>query len=99
VVRPGGSLYRDHTDYSASVGDSDANVAVSDWDLYHLSGGLSFRIRDNRFTLGVLWATGGKTRPLDQPLPPEDVSGIRLDRPVEIRYSKLTFLLGFEFGK
>ena len=88
-----------HTDYSASLGGSGANVAVSDWDLYHLSGGVSLRIRDNRFTLGVLWATGGKTRPLDQPIPPEDVPGFGLDRPVEIRYSKFTFLLGFEFGK
>jgi len=88
-----------HTDYSASVGGSDANVAVSDWDLYHLSGGVSLRIRDNRFTLGVLWATGSKTRPLEQPIPPEDVPQIGLGRPVEIRYSKFTFLLGFEFGK
>ena len=88
-----------HTDFSASVGGSDANVAVSDWDLYHLSGGASLRIGGNRFTLGVLWATGGKTRPLDQPIPPDDVPGIGLDRPVEIRYSKFTFLLGFEFGK
>ena len=88
-----------HTDFSASVGGSEANVAVSDWDLYHFSGGASFRIRDNRFTLGVLWARGGQTRPLDTPLPPEDVPGIGLDRPVEIRYSKITFLLGLEFGR
>ena len=49
-----------HTDFSASVGSARANVAVSDWDLYHLSGGLSFRIGDNRFTLGASWATGAE---------------------------------------
>ncbi len=75
------------------------NVAVSDWDLYHLSGGASFRMGDNRFTLGALWATGGKTRPVNSPVPPEEVPGVGLDRPVEIGYSKLTFLPGFEFGR
>lgn len=88
-----------HTDFSASVGDPDVNVAVSDWDLYHLSGGASFRMGDNRFTLGALWATGGKTRPVNSPVPPEEVPGVGLDRPVDIGYSKLTFLLGFEFGR
>jgi hypothetical protein len=88
-----------HTDFSASVGGT--NVAVSDWDLYHVSGGASFRIRDNRFTLGVLWAMGGKSRPLASPVPPEDVPvpDVGLDRAVDIRYSKITFLLGFEFGR
>ena len=58
-----------HTDFSASVGDPASNVAISDWDLYHFSGGVSFRVRDNRFTLGASWATGSKTRParLDHP--------------------------------
>jgi hypothetical protein len=66
VVSEDVSLYGAfHTDYSASVGDPSVNVAVSDWDLYHLSGGVSFRLRDNRFTLGASWATGRKTRALD----------------------------------
>jgi hypothetical protein len=38
-----------HTDFSASVGGT--NVTVSDWDLYLLGGGASFRIGGNRFTL------------------------------------------------
>ena len=51
-----------HTDYSASEGSARQNVAISDWDLYHFSGGLSFRFRDNRFTLGASWARGSTTR-------------------------------------
>jgi hypothetical protein len=87
-----------HTDFSASVGGSSSNVAISDWDLYHLSGGVSFRVHDNRFTLGASWATGGKTRPLDSPVPPQDLPPTGLDQDVAIRYSKITFLLGFVFG-
>jgi hypothetical protein len=41
----------------------------------------------------------GKERALEAPVPPEDVPGAGLDRPVDIRHSKITFLLGFEFGK
>jgi hypothetical protein len=87
-----------HTDFSASVGDASANVAISDWDLYHLSGGVSFRIGDNRFTLGGSWAFGGKTRTLDSPIPPASLPGSGIDSEFRIRYSRLTFLLGFVFG-
>jgi hypothetical protein len=88
-----------HTDFSASVGGAQANVAVSDWDIYHLSGGVSFRIQENRFTLGASWAVGGKERALDTPIPPASLPDAGLGAAVDIGYSKLTFLLGFVFGR
>jgi hypothetical protein len=87
-----------HTDFSASAGDIGENVGVSDWDLYHLRGGLSFRVRENRFTLGASWAWGGRDRPLESPVPPEDLPASGLGQNISIRYSKVTFLLGFVFG-
>jgi hypothetical protein len=87
-----------HTDFSASTGDVRENVAISDWDLYHFSGGMSFRFRDNRFTLGASWAVGSRKRPLQSPIPPEDVPVPALGQDVSIHYSKVTFLLGFVFG-
>ena len=87
-----------HTDFSAAVGAASENVSVSDWNLYHWSGGLSFRFRDNRFTLGASWARGSRSRPVDSPIPPQDLPNLGLDRNVEIRYSKITILLGFVFG-
>ena len=87
-----------HTDFSASEGSARQNVAISDWDLYHFSGGLSFRFRDNRFTLGASWARGSTTRPLDSPVPPDQLPQGHLDQDVAIHYSKITFLLGFVFG-
>lgn len=88
-----------HTDFSASVGGPAANVAASDMDLYHASGGVSFHIRGNRFTLGALWASGRKTRPVRSPIDPALVPGSALGSDVDVRYSKITFLLGFEFGR
>jgi hypothetical protein len=87
-----------HTDFSASAGDVRENVAISDWDLYHLSGGLSFRFRENRFTLGASWAWGSQDRPLESPVPPQDLPASGLGEDIAIRYSKVTVLLGFVFG-
>jgi hypothetical protein len=88
-----------HTDFSASVGSARSNVGVSDWDIYHVSGGVSFRMGDNRFTLGASWATGGTERALESAIPPEAVPGVPLGSEVNLGYSKLTFLLGFVFGR
>jgi hypothetical protein len=100
VFSPDVSVYGAfHTDFSASVGSARQNVAVSDWDIYHLSGGVSFRIHQNSFTVGASWARGGTERPLDTAVPPESVPGAGLERTVDIHYQKLTFLLGFVFGR
>ena len=100
VLNEGISFYGAfHTDFSASKGLPAESVALSDLSLYHFSGGASFKIQDTRFTLGALYAMGGKTRALASPIPPATVPGYNLDRPVDISYSKITLLLGFEFRK
>lgn len=86
------------TDFSASTGDPTVNVAISDWNLYHASAGVSFRIGDSRFTLGATGSVGSRTRPIATPLPPEDLPAAGLATPVDIRYRRLVFLLGFLFG-
>jgi hypothetical protein len=88
-----------HTDFSAAPHDLSRSVALSDWDLYHLSAGAAFGIGSNRFTLGTSWAFGRRERPVDSPLPPEDAPGVGLDTTLDIRYTKVVFLLGFLFGR
>ena len=82
------------TDFSAAVGDPNVNVAASTWNLYHLTTGTAFTIAGSRFTLGVSGAFGSDLRrfPPDTP-----VVG---DRPVsDLKYRRLTFVLGFVFGQ
>jgi hypothetical protein len=86
------------TDFSASTGDPTVNVALSDWNLYHVSAGLSFRIGDSQFTLGATGSFGSRTRPLATRLPPEDLPAAGLNADVGIRYRRVVFLLGFLFG-
>jgi hypothetical protein len=99
VLSGGVSVYGAfNTDSSAATGSPSENVTISDWDIYHVSGGLAFRFRDNRFTLGASWARGHKQRPLDSPIPPDALPGTGIGQDVAIRYSKVTILFGFVFG-
>ncbi len=88
-----------HTDFSAATEKTEESVAVSDLNLYHFSGGASFKIQGNRFTLGALLATGSKTRIPTSPLPPGSLPGYGLDREIDLHYTRITLLLGFEVGK
>jgi hypothetical protein len=86
------------TDFSASVGDPDVNVAVSDWNLYHLSAGVKFAFAGSRFTLGSTFSFGGKERALPLPIRPEELPGAGLDEQLDISYNRIVVLLGFLFG-
>ena len=50
-------------------------------------------------TLGALLATGSKTRAQTSPLPPGSLPGYGLEREIDLYYTKVTLLMGFEFGK
>ena len=86
-----------YTDFSASVGDPAVNVAVSNWNLYHVSAGMKFRVISNRFTLGATYSFGGKTRPLGAVIGEENVPGIGNDT-LDVSYKRVVVLLGFLFG-
>ncbi len=87
-----------HTDFSASVGDPDVNIAVSNWNLYHLSGGVKFAFAGSRFTLGATYSFGSEARPLPTTIPPEDLPGDGLEGDLDISYRRVVVLLGFLFG-
>jgi hypothetical protein len=86
------------TDFSASVGDPEINIAIADWNLYHLSAGVKFRFAGSRFTLGATYSFGGKERALPLPIAPEDLPGAGLDQELDISYRRVVVLLGFLFG-
>jgi hypothetical protein len=87
------------TDFSAAPHPSESSVSVSDWDLYHVGGGVSFRFGENRFTLGALWAFGSQPRTLQTPVPDDALPASALDETIDVEYSRVTFVLGFVFGQ
>jgi len=84
------------TDFSATSGDPRVDISVSNWNLYHLSGGVQFAFAGSRFTLGATYSFGGKARPLPSVVPLELVPGGASD--MDVRYRRLVVLLGFLFG-
>ena len=86
------------TDFSASVGDPDVNVAISNWNLYHLSAGVKFAVAGNRFTLGTTFSFGNKDRPLALGIPPDRLPDSGLGERLGVSYRRVVVLLGFLFG-
>jgi hypothetical protein len=85
------------TDKGAATGNPQANVSVSNWNLYHLSSGVKFRFAGSRFTLGATYSFGGKERLFPLPVDPGDLPG-GSDQALDIRYRRIVLLLGFLFG-
>lgn len=48
------------TDFSARVPQTESNHSVSTWDIYHISGGTTFKIGESDLTLGLEYAFGSK---------------------------------------
>jgi hypothetical protein len=86
------------TDFSASTGDPDINVAVSNWNLYHVSAGAKFAFAGSRFTLGTTFSFGSKVRPFVVDAPPGSLPEALEDISLDVKYRRVVLLLGFLFG-
>ncbi len=87
------------TDFSARNPDTDTNLSVTDWNIYHITGGTTFKILRYSLTLGLGYAFGRRqaVQILD-PLP-ENFQGrlIGAAGQYQFNYSSFKFLLGFAF--
>lgn len=86
------------TDFTASPDVARDEAASSNMNLYHASAGSAFNLGTSRFSLGLTWAFGSKTRDFGFDALPPGVPIISEPRPVETRYSRLVFVLGYLFG-
>ncbi len=87
-----------HTDFSASpvVGANEAATSNQDW--YHVTGGTAFSLGRNRFSLGVEYSFGKKTRDLRFGGLPASVPIVGEPRPFEVRTSRWVLVVGYLFG-
>ncbi len=84
------------TDFSAFKPNSEANVSVSSWDIYHLMMGALFRLWRSEITAGVGYSFGSQVAgyPLGfQSTGNKDFSCEQFKQ--QAHYSNLTFLVGF----
>lgn len=87
------------TDFSAAVPGTDTNLAISTWNIYHLTGGASFLIGTSEITFGINYAFGSDDiqRPID--LAADDNSGQEADSNNQIKfsYNRIKAIFGFSF--
>jgi len=82
----------------ADKGDS-ATSSLSTWDIYHLTAGASLMVGDVKVTMGAAYAFGSDSRPiLVLSLPPDGVP-VLSQSPLDVKFSRVRVLVGFDFGR
>jgi hypothetical protein len=83
-----------NADYSAF--DPESDIAVTGFDIYHVTGGTNVKFGKTEFMLGVSFATGNEKIPQVIDLNPQtDGSVIDPEDQVKIVYQRYTLMLGF----
>ena len=75
------------SDFSAAPDEGESNLAITDWDLWHIGGGVSFGVGKTALTIGAIYAFG-----TSEPSPilndPDDQ--------IKLGFNRLTFIIGFD---
>jgi hypothetical protein len=90
------------TDFTSTEDQTDSNLTVAIWDIYHLGAGATFDALGTVFTLGLIYAFGNADTDATVGIIPEsedaDPDLLADGKTVSYRYRRLTGLLGFSFG-
>ncbi len=84
------------TDFSARIPGTKTNLTVSTWDIYHISGGATFKIGDSDLTLGLEYAFGSKdiTQPINITDPGNNENANIINKS-KVTTRRFKFLIGF----
>jgi len=86
------------TDFTASPEVLGNEAASSNINLYHVSGGTAFSLGSSRFSVGGTVAFGHRTRDFGFSGLPPGVPFLGEGIPIETRYTRVVFVLGYLFG-
>jgi hypothetical protein len=87
------------TDRTFAEKSAEPGHPLSTWDIYHLTAGTSLQVRQAKFTLGVAYAFGGDVRPASVVAVPPGGPPAVGETPVDVSFSRLKVLIGFDFGR
>jgi len=85
------------TDFSARIPETETNLTVSTWDIYHISGGSTFKVGNSDLTLGLEYAFGSKE--IDQQVDitdPGNNENADIVKKSEVTIQRIKLLIGFE---
>jgi hypothetical protein len=87
------------TDFTASPNVTQNEVAVSNANLYHITGGTAFNLGSSRFSLGTEYSFGNKDRNFGLGGLPPGVPLVGEGIPVHVKTTRWVFILGYLFGE
>lgn len=87
------------TDFSASVPNTETNLSLSTWNLYHIAGGVTFPVGKTDITLGLSYTFGKDDLETKIDLTPEDSGSSIIGQTsvTEISSRRIKILFGFNF--
>jgi hypothetical protein len=84
------------TDFSARVPTTETNHSISTWDIYHISGGTTFKLGNSDLTLGLEYAFGSKNLERNINITnPGDSTNPDIESNAEVTSSRIKLLIGF----
>ncbi len=84
------------TDFSARIPGTETNLTVSTWDIYHISGGTTFKVGNSDLTIGLEYAFGSKE--IDQQIDitnPGNDGNADINKVSEVTTRRIKILIGF----
>lgn len=87
------------TDFTFADTEDSGDNALSTWNIYHATAGASLLVGAAKLTMGLAYAFGGDDRLLPiVELPPGGPPALGAT-PLDVGYSRLRVLVGFDFGR
>jgi len=87
------------TDFSASPEYVRSEASISNRNHYHVTAGSGFSVGSSRFSLGLSYAFGKKRNDFGVGGLPPEVPIISEKREVDVKFTRLVFVLGYLFGR
>jgi hypothetical protein len=86
------------TDFTFADKDDSAANSLSTWDIYHLTAGASFVLGSVTLTMGGAYAFGSDARTVTTVAVAPGAPPVLVASPLEVNFSRIRLLLGFDFG-
>jgi len=87
------------TDFTFADKDDSATSSLSTWDIFHVSAGTSVMVGSVKLTMGAAYAFGSDQRSISTIALPIGELPALAPTPLDVKFSRLRVLLGFDFGR
>jgi hypothetical protein len=87
------------SDYTFADKDDAGANSLSTWDIYHVTAGTSLLLGSVKLTMGAAYAFGSDNRSISTLYVPPGGTPVLTASPLDVKYSRIRVLVGFDFGR